>query len=102
MSFELFGRPALLKMQGKARLAKPTVEATLVDEIKHKDNRRHYVRVRLETRGGETYAYLTGDQGSGILLSMVSADGIAIIPEEWKRAEAGARVRVMMLDWPEV
>ncbi len=102
MSFELFGRPALLKMQGKTRLAKPTIEATLVDEIKRKDNRRHYIRVRLEERGGETFAYLTGDQGSGILLSMVRADGVAIIPEDWKRVEAGTRVRVMLLDWPEV
>lgn len=102
MSFELFGRPALFKMQGKTRLAKPTIEATLVDEIKRKDNRRHYVRVRLETRGGETFAHLTGDQGSGILLSMVRADGIAIIPEDARHIEAGTRVRVMMLDWVEV
>lgn len=102
MSFELFGRPALLKMQGKTRLAKPTIAATLVDEIKRKDDRRHYVRVRLETRGGETFAYLTGDQGSGILLSMVRADGIAIIPEDARHVEAGTRVRVMMLDWTEV
>ena len=102
MSFELFGRPALLKMQGKTRFAKPTIEATLVDEIRRKDDRRHYVRVRLEERGGETFAHLTGNQGSGILLSMVRADGIAILPEELKRVEAGTRVRVMMLDWTEV
>lgn len=102
MSFELFGRPALLKMQGKTRLAKPTIEATLVDEIKRKDNRRHYVRVQLETRGGEMFAHLTGDQGSGILLSMVRADGIAIIPEDARHVEAGTRVRVMILDWVEV
>ncbi len=43
-----------------------------------------------------------GDQGSDILLSMVRADGIAIIPEDWKHATAGTRVRVMMLDWAEV
>ena len=102
MSCEMFGRPALLKMQGKTRLAKPTIEARLVDEIKRKDNRRHYVRVRLEHLDGETIAHLTGDQGSGILLSMVRADGIAIIPEEWDHVDAGARVRVMMLDWTEV
>jgi molybdopterin molybdotransferase len=102
MSFELFGRPALLKMQGKTRLAKPTIEATLADEIRRKDDRRHYVRVRLETRGGETIARLTGDQGSGILLSMVHADGIAIIPEDLRRVPAGTRVRVLMLDWTEV
>ncbi len=102
MSFELFGRPALLKMQGKTRLTKPTIEATLVDEIKRKDNRRHYVRVCLETRGGETFARLTGDQGSGILLSMVRSDGIAVIPEDWTHADARMRVRVVMLDWAEV
>ncbi len=102
MSFEIFGRPALLKMQGRTRLNKPTIEATLVDGIKRKDNRRHYVRVQLEMRGGETFAHLTGDQGSGILLSMVRADGIAILPEGWKSVEAGSRVRVMMLDWAEV
>ena len=102
LSFELFGRPALLKMQGRTRFAKPTIEATLVDEIRRKDNRRHYVRVRLETRDGETLAHLTGDQGSGILLSMVRADGIAIIPEDARHVDAGTRVRVMMLDWSEV
>jgi molybdopterin molybdotransferase len=99
MSFELFGRPAVLKMQGKTRLAMPTIEAMLVDEIKRKDNRRHNVRVRLEQRDGGTIAHLTGDQGSGILLSMVRADGIAIIPEDWVHVDAGTRVRVMMLDW---
>ncbi len=101
-SNELFGRPALLKLQGKTRLAKPTIEATVVDEIKRKDNRRHYVRVRLETHGGETFARLTGDQGSGILLSLVRADGIAILPEDWQHVAAGTRVNVMMLDWAEV
>jgi len=102
LSFELFGRPALLKMQGKTRMAKPTIEATLLDEIKRKDDRRHYVRVQLKTRDGETRAHLTGDQGSGILLSMVRADGIAIIPEDARHVDAGTRVRVMMLDWAEV
>jgi len=101
VAFELFARPAILKMLGKARLEKQTVEAVLLDEIRSKDDRRHYLRVSLEEREGGYQARLTGDQGSGILLSMVRAQGLAIIPEEVDHLPAGARVRVLMLDWPE-
>lgn len=101
VAFELFARPAILKMQGKTCLQKPTIEAILLDEIPSKDDRRHFVRVIVEKRGDEWYARLTGEQGSGILTSMVKANGLAIIPEEWRKAEAGSRVKVMMLDWPE-
>lgn len=99
VSFELFARPAILRMQGIADWQRPVIEATLVDTIKRKDDRRHFVRVRVEERGGQYYAQLTGEQGSGILSSMVLANGLAMIPEEWPSAAAGSRVRVMMLDW---
>jgi molybdopterin molybdotransferase len=98
VSFEMFARPALLKMQGVRDWQRPTVEATLMDQIPHKDDRRHFVRVRLVWEDGEYHAYLTGAQGSGILSSMVKANALAIIPEEWDHAPARARVRVMMLD----
>ncbi|MCR4406692.1 MAG: molybdopterin molybdotransferase MoeA [Anaerolineae bacterium] len=101
IAFELFARPAILKMLGKTYWDKPTVEAKLLDEITRKDNRRHFLRVMLEERDGEYFARLTGDQGSGILLSMVKAQGLAIIPENANHLPAGARVQVMMLDWPE-
>ena len=98
VSFEMFVRPAILKMLGVSDWQRPTVEATLMDEVRRKDERRHYLRVRVEWREGEYRAYLTGGQGSGILNSMVKANGLAIIPEEWDHVPAGARVRVVMLD----
>jgi len=98
VSFEIFARPAILKMLGVTEWERPTVEATLMDEVKHKDSRRHYLRVRVEQHKGKYRAYLTGGQGSGILSSMVKANALAIIPEEWTHAPAGARVRVLMLD----
>jgi molybdopterin molybdotransferase len=99
VSFEMFARPAILKMQGITEWTRPVVEATLVDGLKHKDDRRHYVRVRVEEHEGRYQAYLTGEQGSGILSSMVEANGLAIIPEDWPMVPAGSRVQVMMLDW---
>ena len=97
VSFELFARPAILKMLGMTELDKPTVEAILVNGVKRKDDRRHFLRVYVEKRDGEYYAHLTGEQGSGILSSMVKANGLAIVPEEWTHVPAGERVRVMML-----
>ena len=102
ISFELFARPAILTMLGKKKLEKPVIDAILVEPVKRKDNRRHYLRVWLETQDGQTYAHLTGDQGSGILLSMVRADGLAIISEELNSTPPNFPVKVMMLDWPEV
>lgn len=98
VSFEMFVRPALLKMQGSDEWQRPTVEATLMDGIPHKDDRRHFVRVRLVWEDGEFHAYLTGAQGSGILSSMLDANALAVIPESWDHAKRGARVEVMLLE----
>jgi molybdopterin molybdotransferase len=98
VSFEIFVRPAIQKMLGRTDLERPTVEATLMDRIRHKDNRRHYLRVRVEQCDGEYLAYLTGGQGSGILSSMVKANALAILPEDWDHAPAGAQVQVVFLD----
>jgi molybdopterin molybdotransferase len=107
ISFELFARPAMYKMLGMDNWRRPTIEATLMDEVRRKDERRHYLRVRVQKAPagaegvavGGYRAYLTGGQGSGILSSMVLANGVAIIPEEWGHAPSGTRVQVMMLDW---
>jgi len=98
VSFEMFARPAILKMLGMTDWERTTVEATLMDEVKQKDGRRHYLRVRVEEHEGEYRATLTGGQGSGILSSMVKANALAILPAEWTHAPAGARVQVIMLD----
>ncbi len=101
VSFELFARPAILKMLGKTCLGNPMIEASLMDTVPYKDNRRHFLRVTVEKQDGEYRAYLTGDQGSGILLSMVRAQGLAVISEDVDHVRAGTRVPVMMLGEPE-
>jgi len=100
VSFEQFVRPAMLVMEGKTRLAKPTVEAVLEEDVTN-SGRRHFVRVVVEKREGQYYASTTGGQGSGVLTSMVKANGLAIIPEGVELVKAGERVTVQMLDWPE-
>ena len=77
ISTELFARPAILTMLGMSDLSKATFEATLVDEIRSKDERRHYVRVNVEKEGGEYRASLTGGpkkrEASAAVIFIVSA-----------------------------
>jgi len=92
---ELFVRPAVLKMQGFTEWPWPELRARLADPIVRKDGRRHYLRVRLRETPDGWEATLTGDQGSGILSSLVQADGLAVIPEDVDHLPAGAEVRVL-------
>lgn len=101
VTFELFARPALLKMMGKKNLTKPTVEAVLEEPVTNTDGRRVYLRAIVEKRGDRYFARLTGPQGSGILTSMSLANGLVIIPEDKKETKVGEVVPVMMLDWNE-
>ena len=71
VTFELFVRPALLKMAGRRRLTRPRIRARALMTIPNPGNRRGYLRVRLERDGDGVGARLTGEQGSAILRSMV-------------------------------
>jgi len=101
VNFELFARPAIIKMMGKRNLAKPTVEAVIEGSIKNTDGRRVFARAIVEKRGGQYFARLTGPQGSGILTSMALANGLVVVPEDKPGVKAGDLVKVMMLDWSE-
>jgi len=101
VNFELFARPAILKMRGRKNLTKPTVRAVVEDAIKNTDGRRVFTRVFVEKRGDGYFARLTGPQGSGILTSMALANGLAIVPEDKAGVKPGDEVEVMMLDWSE-
>ena len=99
VNYELFVRPAILKMMGITNLEKPTIEAIMEDSISNKDGRRVFARVIVSQRDNTYYAKLTGPQGSGILTSMSLANGLAIVPEDVSKIKTGDKLKVMMLDW---
>jgi molybdopterin molybdotransferase len=96
VTFELFVRPALLKMSGRRRLTRPRVPARALTPIANPGNRRGYLRVQLERNGEVLGARLTGEQGSAILRSMVIADGLAVIDPDTTVA-TGSIVEVILL-----
>ncbi len=101
ITFELFARPAILKMMGKKNLSKPVVEATLEGRVKNTDGRRIFARAAVRRDGERYLARITGPQGSGILTSMSQANGLVIVPEDSEGAKDGDTVKVLMLNWSE-
>lgn len=97
VTFELFVRPALLKMSGRARLTRPRLRARALAPIPNPGSRRGYLRVQLETAADGTLgARLTGEQGSAILRSMVAAGGLAVIQPD-STVAPGEPVEVIVL-----
>jgi len=103
VAFEVFARPAILKLGGHASWNKPSVRAIL-DEDVHNSGRRHFMRARVRQEAGDYRVTTRGSgvqvQGSGILSSLVWANGLVVVPEEVTFIEAGSSVEVWMLDWP--
>ena len=98
ITFELFGRPAILKMLGRKDEGRATITAILNQDIPNIDGRRIYARVHVVKEGDNWRAFLTGAQGSGILTSMSAANGLAIVPENCAVAKAGSRIKVRLLE----
>jgi len=97
LTFEEFVRPALLRMMGHHKVFRPLLAATFQDAIPHKPGRVSLVRVRLERRGSELLAWSAGKQDTGILKTMIQADGIAVIPAEQGDLRPGSAVGVQVL-----
>jgi molybdopterin molybdotransferase len=93
---ELFVRPALLKMAGHANPFRPTFRAVLDEDIVNRDKRTNFMRSIITQREGKYYAKTTGPQGSGILYSLVLANGFIVIPAG-VNLKAGDEVKAQFL-----
>ena len=98
VSFELFVRPSLLKMQGWSRLFRSRVEARLLHPMRKSPERRHYVRSVAARREEEWTVQAVEAQGSNILHSMVRANALVVFPEFETKLEAGAKVQALLLE----
>jgi len=97
ISFEVFVRPALLKMTGHVRLFRPTVTAALTEPMANRGDRPHLIRVRVEARQDGYVASATGNQSSARLSSLTAANGFMTIAPGTALA-SGESVVVSLLD----
>jgi molybdopterin molybdotransferase len=98
ISFEQFIRPALLKMMGHNKIFRKTIKAVLKEDIEKRKGLTHFIRAAVTIADGRYVASTTGEQGSGILKSMVRANGLIVLPEGIETMKAGDEVTVQLLD----
>jgi molybdopterin molybdotransferase len=100
VTFEVFVRPALRKMQGFARLQRPTLPVRLGYDARATADRTEYQRVTLRRDGAVLVAETTGSQSSSRLLSLVGAHALVRIAPGGEGVAAGTIVEAMILALP--
>ena len=100
VTFEVFVRPALRKLQGFARLQRPTLPVRLGYDARATADRTEYQRVTLRRDGADLVAETTGSQSSSRLLSLAGAHALVRIAPGDGSVKAGTIVEAMILALP--
>ena len=99
VTFLAFVRPALLRMMGCTAQHRPFLKAHSTEAIRKKPGRTEYQRGTVSTAAdGTVEVKTTGNQGSGVLSSMVQANGLIVLHHDQDSVAIGDEVDVMMFD----
>jgi molybdenum cofactor synthesis domain-containing protein len=100
VTFEVFVRPALRRMQGMTALQRPTLPVRLSYEARAPGDRTEYQRVTLTREDGELVAGSTGSQSSSRLLSLAGAHALVRVQPGGDGIPAGTVVDAIILSLP--
>ncbi len=106
VTFELFVRPVLERLEGRLPDPARSDRAVTEDPLRASAGRRGYVRVTvgrdaagraLRDERGRLSVRLAGAQGSHVLSALAAADALAIVPEAAGHVEPGEEVELLWL-----
>jgi molybdopterin molybdotransferase len=97
VTFDLFVRPALLKMQGARVLARPRVEVELLGAVGNRAGRRSHVPARVRFEGGRLVARPVRSMGSADLAAHARANALVVIEADRVQAAAGETAEALLL-----
>ena len=95
--FELFVRPALMKLGAREDRKRPRIQVYFDHDVKNQFGRMHAMRVGLEKTEKGWRAESVGAQGSGLVSSLTKADALALIGPESEGVRAGNNVEAIVL-----
>ncbi|MBU0588572.1 MAG: molybdopterin molybdotransferase MoeA [Gammaproteobacteria bacterium] len=99
VTFLAFVRPALLQLMGARANPLPLLKARSLEPIRKKPGRTEYQRGTVVTAAdGALQVRTTGNQGSGVLSSMVQANGLIVLHHDQGNVATGDEVDVMMFE----
>jgi molybdopterin molybdotransferase len=99
VTFLAFVRPALLRLMGSTAAAPLLLKAHSAEALRKKPGRTEYQRgIVTRHTDGTLQVRTTGNQGSGVLRSMVEANGLIVLHHSQGNVAVGDAVDVMMFD----
>ncbi len=99
VTFLAFVRPALLRLMGARAEAPLYLKARSGEAMRKKPGRTEYQRGIVTRAGdGSLTVRTTGNQGSGVLSSMVQANGLIVLHHAQGNVNVGDEVDVMMFE----
>ena len=99
VSFEVFVRPALLRLAGESSVPRETRTATAAVGWRSPAGKRQFVRARLERGDGdEVQVRPVGGQGSHLVADLAEATCLVVIAEDVTEVSAGDQVPCLVLD----
>jgi putative molybdopterin biosynthesis protein len=100
LTCDLFVRPLIARMLGTGAPSRPRMTATITRKILSPMGEDEFLRVKLGRVGGRLVATPL-QRGAGVIMSLVRADGIALIPRLSEGLLAGVEVEVELLRHPD-
>jgi len=97
VTFDLFVRAALLRMQGARTVSRPTVDVELAGPLTNRSGRRAHLPARLEFESGRFLARPLRSAGSADLVAHARANALVVLEAERTAAAAGERVPALLL-----
>ncbi|QQS45615.1 MAG: molybdopterin molybdotransferase MoeA [Acidobacteriota bacterium] len=97
VSFHLFARPALLKMQGATEIELPRARVLAAREVKGAPPRRSHQPALLRITDGRIEAEPLKWSGSSDLVAFMRAEALIVVPEDRERIEAGEIVEIISI-----
>ena len=99
VTFLAFVRPALLRMMGSTEQPLPMLRAKCLEPLRKKAGRTEYQRGVVDSApDGSLQVRTTGNQGSGVLSSMVQGNGLIVLHHNQGNVAVGDEVDVMMFE----
>ncbi len=97
VSFEVFVRPALLALQGRAVLDRRIARLTASASWTTPPGRRQYLPAAIDLAAGTVRPATAGGSGSHLAASLARAEAFAIVPAEVSTVSVGDVVDVMLI-----
>jgi molybdopterin molybdotransferase len=98
VTFQIFGRPFMMKLAGHCRVHRPVSLALAGESFRSPAHLTHFFRVVFEGDPARPTVRLTGPQTSGLVRGQGLAQGLAVVPEGVDEVKEGETIRVILLD----